>query len=151
MKKLEEMVSQQCYNEIVRKVKEQVGEGAFEHIFAGVKKALEEGDATTREDILIGWLDMECCRVCSNCGAIMEEGWYLDAQGYACSDECAMAIMEVPDMEHFRRYRIYKEDIDYYLECEGKGRKEEDLTQEEIEDIIDKVFEKTDACYTEWY
>ncbi len=151
MKKLEEMVSQHCYNEIVSKVKEQVGEGAFDYIFAGVKKALEDGNATTREEILIGWLDMDSCRVCSNCGAIMEKGWYLDAQGYACSDECAMAIMGVPTKQLFERYRIYKEDIDYYLECEGKGRKEEDLTQAEIEEIIDEISDNLDACYTEWW
>ena len=62
-----------------------------------------------------------------------------------------MEIMRVPDMEHFRRYRIYKEDIDQYLEEEGKGRKEEELTQEEIEEIIETVGDDMQACYTEWY
>ena len=81
----------------------------------------------------------------------MEEGWYLDCMGYACNDECAMHIMGVPDMEHFRRYRIYKEDIDQYLEENGEGRKEEDLTQDEIDYIIDEIFDSVDACYTEWY
>ena len=47
--------------------------------------------------------------------------------------------------------KIYKEDIDSYLEDEGRGRKEEDLTQEEIEDILDELNQYLDACYTEWY
>lgn len=147
---LETMVSQRCYDEIVRKTKEQFGDKAFEYIFPAIKKALEEGDGVVRNDILIGFLDMDSCRVCSHCGAIMEEGWYLDCMGYACSDECAMEIMDVPDMEHFRRYRIYKEDVDEYLKEEGLGRKEEDLTQEEIEEIISIVSDGMDACYTEW-
>lgn len=150
-KKLEEMLSERCYNELQDKVKQYVGEGAFDIIFPAIKKALEEGDGQTRYDILIEWLDMDSCRVCDECGAIMEEGWYLNCMGYACSDECAMKRMEVPDMEHFRRYRIYKAEIDEYLEDEGEGRKEEDLTQEEIEEIIDEVSSNMDACYTEWY
>ena len=148
---LESMVSKHAYEEIVSKVKEQVGEKVFQHIFPAIKKALEEGDGEVREEILSGWLNVDSMRVCSHCGAIMEEGWYLDCQGYACSDECAMEIMRVPDMEHFRRYRIYKEDIDQYLEEEGKGRKEEELTQEEIEEIIETVGDDMQACYTEWY
>ena len=149
--KLETMISAHAYDEIVAKVKEQIGEESFDYIFPGIKKALEEGDGAVREEILINWLNCDSMRVCSNCGAIMEEGWYLDCQGYACSDECAMEIMEVPDMEHFRRYRIYKEDIDQYLEEEGEGRKEEELTQEEIEEIIETVGDDMQACYTEWY
>ena len=145
------MLSERCYNEIVKKLKDEVGEDAFEYIFPSVKKALEEGSGKVRKQILIGWLDVDSCRICTECGAIMEEGWYLDSMGYACSDECAMKIMNVPDMEHFRRYRIYKEDIDGWLEDEGLGRKEEDLTQEEIEEIINEVSEYLDACYTEWY
>ncbi|SHL72369.1 hypothetical protein SAMN04488494_0571 [Xylanibacter ruminicola] len=145
------MVSARCYDEIAKQVKHYVGEESFEIIFPAIKKALEEGSAAAREEILISWLDVDSCRVCSHCGAIMEEGWYLDCCGYACSDECAMEIMEVPDMEHFRRYRIYKAEIDDWLENEGLGRKEEDLTQEEIEEIIDKVSDGLDACYTEWY
>ena len=151
METLESMLSARCYDELVEKVKSEVGEEAFEYIFPAVKKALEEGSGVSREHILRMWLDMDTCRVCSHCGAIMDEGWYLDAMGYACSDECAMEIMDVPDMEHFRRYRIYKQDIDEYLEDEGKGRKEEDLSQEEIELIISKVHEYVDACYTQWY
>ena len=150
-KKLESMISAHAYDEIVEKVKNFVGEEAFEYVFPGIKKALEEGSRAAREEILISWLDVDSMRVCSHCGEIMEKGWYLDCMGYACSDECAMHIMGVPDMEHFRRYRIYKEDIDSYLEDEGEGRKEEDLTQEEIEEIIDEVSDSMDACYTEWY
>ena len=150
-KKLEEMLSEHCYNELQEKVKQYVGEGAFDTIFPAIKKALEKGDRNTRNDILIEWLDMDSCRVCDECGAIMEEGWYLDRMGYACSNECAMKIMEVPDMEHFNRYRIYKADIDFYLEREGKGRREEDLTQDEVEEILDEICDNINACYTEWY
>ena len=92
-KSLEEMVSARCYDEIAEKVKHFVGEESFEIVFPAIKKALEEGSAAAREEILIGWLSCDCCRVCSECGAIMEEGWYLDCQGYACSDECAMIII----------------------------------------------------------
>lgn len=149
--KLESDISSHCYDEIVEKLKGQVGEKAFEWIWPAVKKALEEGSREVVEEILISWLDVDSCRVCSNCGRIMQEGWYLDCQGYACSDECAMEIMQVPTMELFRRYRIYKEDIDQFLEEEGEGRKEEDLTQEEVEEIIDIVSDDMQACYTEWY
>jgi hypothetical protein len=148
---LESMVSQHCYDEIVEKLKEQVGEEVFPYIFPGIKKALEEGSGKVREQILIYWLNVDSCRICSHCGAIMEEGWYLDFQGYACSDECAMVIMQVPTMELFRRYRIYKEDIDQYLEDEGEGRKEEDLSQEEIDEIIETVGDDMQACYTDWH
>lgn len=150
-KLLEEMVSEHCLKEIQEKVKHYVGEESFPIIWPAVKKAIEEGSGKAREEILIYWLDVDSCRICSHCGAIMEEGWYLDCMGYACSDECAMVIMEVPDMEHFRRYRIFKADIDSFLEDEGEGRKEEDLTQEEIEAILDHVIDYSQACYTEWY
>lgn len=150
-KKLEEMVSARCYDEIAEKVMHYVGEDSFDIIFPAVKKAIEVGSAKAREYILIDRLNVDSCRICSECGAIMEEGWYLDAQGYACSDECAMKIMGVPSMEEFNRYRIYKYEIDEYLEDEGLGRKEENLTQEEIEDIIDIVSDGLQACYTEWY
>jgi hypothetical protein len=150
-KKLEEMLSEHCYNELQEKVKHYVGEDAFDIVFPAIKKALEEDSIETRHSILIEWLDMDSCRVCDECGAIMEEGWYLDCMGYACSNECAMKIMGVPDMEHFRRYRIYKADIDFYLEREGKGRKEEELNQNEIEEIINKMCRNIEACYTEWY
>ena len=145
------MVSRHCYDEIQGQVKHYVGEESFSIIWPAVKKALEEGSAAAREEILSAWLDIQTCRVCSHCGAIMQEGWYLDCMGYACSDECAMKIMEVPDMEHFRRYRIYKSDIDAWLEDEEEGRKEEDLTQDEIEEILKEVNSYSQACYTEWY
>lgn len=148
---LEEMVSDNALKEICDKLRQHVGEEAFPIIYPAVKKAIEEGSGQSREEILSSWLDIDSVRICSHCGAIMQEGWYLDCCGYACSDECAKEIMDVPDMEHFYRYRIYKEDIDMYLEDEGKGRKEEDLTQEEIEDIIEDVNEHIEACYTEWF
>lgn len=147
---LEEMVSDEAFKEISDKVKHYVGEEAFPIIFPAVKKALEEGSGSCREEILSAWLDCDHVRVCSHCGAIMEEGWYLDCCGYACSDECAKEIMEVPTMELFYRYRIYKYEIDEYLEDEGLGRKEQDLTQEEIDEIIEIVGDDMQACYTDW-
>lgn len=149
-KTLESMISAHAYEEIVEKVKKQVGEAAFEYIFPAVKKALEEGGRATREGILISWLDVSSMRVCTQCGAIMEEGWYLNDAGYACSDECA-AKSEGITMEEFEKWRIYKDDIISYLEDEGEGRKIEDLTKEECDEIIDEIPDDLDYYYTEWY
>lgn len=150
-KDLEDMVSAECIKSIKNKIRNFVGKKAMLRLYPAVKKIIEEGDGEIRESILHDWLDIDSVRICSNCGEIMQEGWYLDMSGYACSDECAMKIMGVPDMEHFRRYRIYKEDIDEWLDDEGLGRKEEDLTQDEIEEIINEINNNIDACYTEWY
>jgi len=147
---LEKMVSKHAYEEIVSKVKVQVGEESFDYIFPGIKKALEEGSGEVREEILIHWLDCDSMRVCTYCGAIMEEGWYLDSNGYACSDECA-AKSEGITMEEFKKYRIYKDDIVSYLEDEGKGRKIEDLTEEECDEIIEATCQDCDYYYTSWY
>ncbi len=150
-KSLEEMVSARCYDEIAKQVKHYVGEESFEIIFPAVKKALEEGSAAAREEILIQWLDLDCCRVCDNCGAIMEEGWYLDWQGYACSDECCCKIMNV-SKEEFDRYSIFLPEIEEHLKDEGEGRKPEELTKDEINEIIDEIMANLDAYYyTEWY
>ena len=147
---LESMISKEAYEKIVSKVKEEVGEDAFDYIFPGIKKALEEGSGKVREEILINWLDMDSVRVCTYCGKIMQEGWYLQDNGYACSDECA-AKSEGLSMEDFKKYRIYKSDILYYLNEEGEGRKIEDLSQDEIEAIINDVNENVQYCYTDWY
>lgn len=149
-KTLEKMISQHAYDSIVSKVKEQVGEKAFHYIFPGIKKALEEGDGDIREKILGTWLDVDCVRVCTYCGKIMEEGWYLDGKGYACSDECA-AKSEGITMEDFNKYRIYKDDILQYLKDKGDSRNIEDLSQEECDDILGKIFDNMNCYYTEWY
>lgn len=148
--KLETMISRHAYNEILSKVKEQVGENAFDYIFPGVKKALEEGSGKVRQEILINWLNCDSMRVCSYCGEIMEEGWYLNMNGYACSDECA-AQSEGITMEQFEKWRIYKDDIVSYLEDENEGRKIEDLTKEECDEIIDEIADDLDYYYTAWY
>lgn len=148
--KLESMISAHAYEEIVEKLKKQVGEDAFEYLFPAVKKALEEGSGDCREQILISWLNVDSMRVCTQCGAIMEEGWYLNCAGYACSDECA-AKSEGITMEEFKKWRIYKDDIVSYLEDEGEGRKIEDLTKEECDEIIDEIADDLDYYYTEWY
>lgn len=147
---LESMISKHAYDEIVAKVKVQVGEESFDYIFPAVKKALEEGSGAVREEILGNWLDCDSMRVCTYCGKIMEEGWYLDSNGYACSDECA-AESEGITMEQFKKWRIYKDDIVSYLEDEGEGRNIEDLTKEECDEIIDEVSDDLDYYYTEWY
>lgn len=148
--KLESMISKHAYNEIVEKLKKQLGEDAFEYLFPAVKKALEEGSGDCREQILISWLNVDSMRVCTQCGAIMEEGWYLNCNGYACSDECA-AKSEGITMEEFRKWRIYKDDIVSYLEDEDEGRKIEDLTKEECDEIIDEIADDLDYYYTSWY
>ena len=150
-KKLESMISNDAYEEIESKVKEKVGEDAFKYIFPAVKKAIEEGDGAVRKNILIDWLDMCSCRVCSHCGEIMEEGWYLGYHGYACSDECCCEIMNITK-EEYNRYQIYLEDIKEYLKDEGKGRKPEELTEEEIKEITSEIVDGRDEYYyTEWY
>ena len=149
-KKLESMISKHAYDEIVEKLKKQVGENAFEYIFPAVKKALEEGSGAVREEILISWLSVDSMRVCTQCGEIMEEGWYLNLAGYACSDECA-AKSEGITMEEFEKWRIYKDDIVSYLEDEDEGRKIEDLTKAECDEIIEEIADDLDYYYTEWY
>lgn len=149
-KKLDEMISAHAYEEIESKVREMVGDKAFEYIFPSVVKALEKGDGETRYAILINWLDVDSMRVCTICGAIMEEGWYLNDAGYACSDKCA-AKFEGITMKEFRKWRIYKDDIIKYLEEEGKGRKIEDLSKKECDEIIDEYCADADYYYTEWY
>lgn len=147
---LESMVTKHAYEEIVSKVKEQVGEEAFKYIFPAVKKALEEGSGKAREQILIGWLNCDSMRVCTQCGKIMLKGWYLNANGYACSDECA-AESEGITMEQFEKWQIYKDDIESYLEDEGNERKIEDLTKDECDEIIEQICDDCDYFYTEWY
>lgn len=142
---LENMVSERCYNEIVEKVKYDVGEDAFEYIWPAVKKALIEGTGKVREQILISWLDCDTCRVCTECGKIMEEGWY-NMGSYACSDECVMKHDGI-SQEEFDRYQIFKSTIENYLD---DGQNIEDLTQEEIQKIIDENSDNWDAYYTEW-
>ena len=54
-------------------------------------------------------------------------------------------------MEEFAKWRIYKHDIEEYLEYEGLGRKIEDLTKEECDEVIDNFIDNVDYYYTEWY
>ena len=87
MKKLENLVSSHCYDEIVEKTKKLFGE-AFDYIFPAIKKALERGNGNVRREIL-EVLDIESCRVCDVCGKLMEDG-YLDEVDltYSCSKKC---------------------------------------------------------------
>ena len=153
---LQDMMDKHAYDELTEKVKEQVGEKNFDTIFPAIAKALVDGGREEREQILITWLGMDSCRVCSTCGKIMSEGWYLNDAGYACSDECA-AKSEGISMEEFEKYQIYKDDIQNFLdnnEHDAKywGRRLEDLTKEECAEIINKnIMENVDYYWTEWY
>ena len=150
MKTLESMISNNAYEEIINKINEAVGEEAAEYIFPAVKKALEEGDGKVRESILSSWLNVDTLRVCSHCGSIMQEGWYLDWHGYACSDECCMAVMNI-DKNEFDLYSIFKPEIEEFLTDEGEDRKIEELTKEEISEITSDIIDGLDAYYyTEW-
>lgn len=149
-KQLKDIMSEISYKELQIKVKDLVGEKSFPIIFPSIEKALLEGGREEREEILINWLDMDTCRVCSICGAIMSEGWYLNDAGYACSDECA-AKSEGISMEEFAKYKIYKDDLIEYLEDEGEGRKLEDLSEDECAEIInEEIMDKVDWYWTDW-
>lgn len=149
-KQLKDIMSEISYKELQIKVKDIVGEKSFPIIFPSIEKALVEGGREEREEILINWLNMDTCRVCSTCGAIMSEGWYLNDAGYACSDECA-AKSEGITMDEFKRYKIYKNDLIEYLEDEGEGRKIEDLSEDECAEIInEEIMDNVDWYWTEW-
>lgn len=150
MKKISQIISTHAYDEIVSKVKECVGDEASKYILPGVIKALEEGDGHVREEILIGWLDVDSMRVCSQCGAIMEEGWYMECGGYACSDECAAQIVGLT-MEEFAKWRIYKADVMEYLKQTNDPRDISELSTEECEKIIEHIALRCDSYWTEWY
>lgn len=151
IEKLKTLISEHCYDELVEKLTEYVGEDNVQTILPSIAKILVEGTGQQKEHILNNWLDMDSCRVCSTCGKIMEEGWYLNEAGYACSDECA-AKSEGITMDEFKRYKIYKDDLIEYLENEGDGRKLEDLSDDECAEIInEKIMDNVDWYWTEWY
>ena len=150
VKKLQDMMEKHAYDELTEKVKEQVGEKNFDTIFPAIAKALVDGGREEREQILITWLDMDSCRVCSTCGKIMSEGWYLNDAGYACSDECA-AKSEGISMEEFEKYKIYKDDLIEYCEENGITLEELEKDSEELEDALITVSENADYYWTEWY
>ena len=148
---IKKMMSEDSYQELQDKVKEMVGEKNFDTIFPAVVQAIVNGGKEERERILNGWLDMDTCRVCTTCGKIMSEGWYLNDAGYACSDECA-AKSEGISMEEFKRYKVYKDDLIEYLNREGKGRKLEDLSDDEVAEIINEdIMDNVEYYWTEWY
>lgn len=151
IEKLKTMISEHCYDELIEKLTKYVGENNVRIILPSIAKILVEGTGQQKEHILNNWLDMDSCRVCTICGKIMEEGWCLNDAGYACSDECA-AESEGISMEEFKKYKIYKNDLIDYLEYEGKGRKLEDLTDDECAEIInEEIMDNVDWYWTEWY
>ena len=151
IEKLKTLISEHCYDELVEKLTEYVGEDNVQTILPSIAKILVEGTGQQKEHILNDWLDMDSCRVCTTCGKIMEEGWYLNEAGYACSDECA-AKSEGITMDEFKRYKIYKDDLIDYLENEGEGRQLEDLSEDECAEIINEdIMETVDYYWTEWY
>lgn len=148
-KKLKEMMSESAYNKLIDAVKSKVGESVFAYVFPGIVKALVEGDGKTRTDILIDWLDVDFCRVCDVCGKIMTEGWY-NCGKYACSDECVMKQDGI-SKEEFDRFGIYKSTIQDFLNDEyGYPKKADNLTDEQIDEILDKILDDCDAYYTKW-
>ena len=61
-----------------------------------------------------------------------------------------MAIMDV-DKDEFDRYSIFKPEIEEFLTDEGEDRKIEELTKEEISEIISGIIDGLDGYYyTEW-
>ena len=78
IEELKKMMSEHSYQELQDKVKELVGEKNFDTIFPSVAEALVKGGREERERILNTWLDMDTCRVCTICGKIISEGWYLN-------------------------------------------------------------------------
>ena len=152
VEKLKTMISEHCHDELVEKLTERVGENNAKIMLPAVAKALVEGGREERERILINWLDMDSCRVCTTCGKIMEEGWNLNDARYDCSDECA-AKSEGITMEQFKKWKIYKDDIIVYLRREGKGRTIDELSEDECADIINTHIDKKNLDYywTEWY
>lgn len=145
-KSLEDMISKHSYDEIVSKVKEEVGEEAFGYVFPSIKKTLEEGPAKVKGQILFGWLGVSSVKICTYCGRLMSEGWYLDCRGYACSDECCRILMEL-DKDEYYRYGIFKDEIETYLREEGKGRTPESLTEDEIKELIEDFSDQEDSYF----
>ena len=80
----------------------------------------------------------------------MEEGWYLECNGYACSDECA-AQSEGITMEEFEKWRTYKDDIVEYLRETKDTRDITKLSAEECDKIIESIAPHRDYYWTEWY
>lgn len=147
-KELKDLISKNAYDEIVEKLKECVGEDAFEYIFPAVDKALVEGSIACKNDIVNLWLDCDHLRVCDICGDLMEDGWYIDGD-YACCDECA-AKHEGITFEQFQKWRVYKDYIIDYMEEQGWGGSINDLTQEECDEIIDECCDDCERYFTEW-
>lgn len=149
---IKKMMSEHCYEEFVQKLTDQVGESNAKIMLPSIIVAIVKGGREERERILINWLDMDSCRVCTTCGAIMEEGWYLNDAGYACSDECA-AKSEGITMDEFKRYKIYSQDIKDYLCRKGDSRNLSELSDDECAGIInDKIdMENLPYYWTEWY
>lgn len=54
-------------------------------------------------------------RICSHCGKVHTEGWYLSEldNAYACSDECAMAIYQAHELD--------EEEFDYDVKYDLSG------------------------------
>lgn len=87
MKKLKDLVSAHCYEEIVEKSEGLFGE-AFDYIFSSIENALARGNGDVRRSIL-SLLDIDSVRVCDICGCLMEEGYLEeDSLQYSCSKRC---------------------------------------------------------------
>ena len=146
--KLSEMLSESGIEKLKDAVRKAVGDKAFDFIYPAIVKALEKGDKEVRTQILIDWLDVDFCRVCSVCGKVFQEGWYNMGE-YACSDKCVRKQDGISKKE-FEKFQIYKGTIENYLEDTEDDRNINKLTKEEIDEILDNVLDECDAYYTSW-
>lgn len=118
MKSLKDLVSKECYQEIVRSSKESFG-AAFYTMFPAVEHVLIYGDVKAKRAIL-DLLQIDTCRVCDHCGKLMSAG-YLDEEHleYACCKECLQKVKNWSDEELQEWYNNWSdEDFIYWTEWE---------------------------------
>lgn len=105
------------------------------------------GDREEKQDI-IDHYELECCRVCEECGELMTEGWILESTD-VCSDECAAKFFG-ETVEQFR-YRMSEENfIRQAMEWDHCTKAYEELSQEEREGYLETAQNRTDFYWTEW-
>lgn len=108
---------------------------------------LINGTISEKEEVLENY-NIECLRVCEQCGELMDEGWMLDCT-VVCSDECAARFFE-ESVDEFK-YRMSDENfIRQAMEWDKCEKKYEDLTEEERGKYLDMAMERTDFYWTEW-
>lgn len=105
------------------------------------------GTAEEKQEVIDNY-DLQCCRVCEECGELMTEGWILESTD-VCSDECAAKFFG-ETVEQFR-YRMSDENfIRQAMEWDHCTKAYEDLTEEEREGYLTAAQNRTDFYWTEW-